>query len=127
MYDLGRAIEGRWSSLTLAVLVLVSALLSNVTQYLVNWDLRTGVHYANALSGGMSGVLYALLGYLWIRGLVDPAAGIRIRPQVMVWMIGWLVLCMSGALGAIGNSAHGVGLLTGTACGWLAGRRPAAS
>jgi GlpG protein len=125
MYDLGPAIERRWSSRTLAVLTLVAAVLSNLTQYMVNWDLKTGVHYANALSGGMSGVVYALLGYLWIRGLVDPAAGIRIRPQVVLWMVGWLVLCMTGALGAIGNSAHGVGLLTGAACGWLAGRRPA--
>jgi GlpG protein len=127
MYDLGPAIERRWSSRTLAVLVLVAALLSNLTQYVVNWDLKTGVHYANALSGGMSGVVYALLGYLWIRGLVDPAAGIRIRPQVVVWMVGWLVLCLSGLLGPIGNSAHGVGLLTGAAGGWLAGRRPASA
>ncbi len=124
MYDLGPLIERRWSSRTLAVLVLVAALLSNLVQYMVNWDLRSGVRYANALSGGMSGVVYALLGYLWIRGLVDPAAGIRIRPQVMAWMVGWLLLCMTGALGPIGNSAHGVGLLTGAAGGWLAGRRP---
>jgi GlpG protein len=124
MYDLGPAIERRWSSRTLSLLVLVSALLSNAIEYLVNWDLTTGVHYANAFGGGMSGVVYALLGYLWIRGLVDPAAGIRVRPAVMVWMIGWLVLCMTGALGPIGNCAHLVGLLTGAAFGWLGGRRP---
>jgi len=125
MYDLGPVIERRWSSRTLAVLVLAAAVLPNVGEYLVNWDLKTGVHYANAFGGGMSGVVYALLGYLWIRGLVDPAAGIRIRPQVMVLMIGWLVLCMTGVLGPIGNCAHAVGLLTGAAFGWLAGRRPA--
>jgi GlpG protein len=120
MKDLGPLIERRWSSGTLLWLVLVSAVLSNLAQFLVNWDLQTGVRYANALSGGMSGVVYALLGYLWMRGHNDPAAGIRL-PSTVVWMmLGWLVLCMTGALGPIGNSAHAVGLLVGALWGRIA-------
>ncbi len=115
MKDLGPLIERRWSSRTLLALVLVSAVLSNLAQFLVNWDLKNGVHYANALSGGMSGVVYALLGYVWIRSRFDPSAGIRLPPSVVWMMLGWLVACMTGALGNIGNTAHAVGLLVGVA------------
>jgi GlpG protein len=116
--DLGPAIERRWSSPTLLWLVLVSAVASNVAQFVVNWDFANGLRFANALSGGMSGVVYALLGYLWIRGRADPAAGVRLPPTVVWMMLGWLVLCMTGMLGHIGNVAHLVGLVIGM--GWAA-------
>jgi GlpG protein len=119
MKDLGPLIERRWSSRTLLTLVLVSAVLSNVAQFLVNWDFKNGLHYANVLSGGMSGVVYALLGYVWIRGRLDPTAGIRLPPSVVMMMLGWLVLCMTGALGHIGNSAHAVGLIVGVTYAWV--------
>lgn len=116
--DLGPAIERRWSSSTLLWLVLVSAMVSNVAQFVVNWDFTNGLRFANALSGGMSGVVYALLGYLWIRGRADPGAGVRL-PATVVWMmLGWLVLCLTGMLGHIGNVAHLVGLVVGM--GWAA-------
>ncbi len=120
MKDLGPLIERRWSTRTLLALVLVSAVVSNLVQFVVNWDLRSGVRYANALSGGMSGVVYALLGYVWIRGRFDPTAGIRLPPSIVWMMLGWLVACMTGILGPIGNSAHVVGLLIGAAWGWVA-------
>jgi GlpG protein len=34
-------------------------------------------------------------------------------------MLGWLVLCMTGILGHIGNSAHAMGLLVGVVWGWV--------
>lgn len=120
MKDLGPLIERRWSSRTLVTLVLVSAVLSNVAQFLVNWDFKNGVRYANALSGGMSGVVYALLGYVWIRGRLDPMAGIRLPQSMVLMMLGWLVLCMTGILGHIGNTAHAVGLLVGVIGAWIA-------
>ena len=123
MKDLGPLIERRWSTRTLLMLVLVSAVLSNVAQFLVNWDFTNGVRYANALSGGMSGVVYALLGYLWIRGRCDPSAGIRLPPTIVLMMLAWLVLCMTGKLGHIGNTAHAVGLVMGMAWGWIAAQR----
>lgn len=116
--DLGPTIERRWSSLSLVLLVLVSAVLSNIAQFVVNWDFSNGLRFANALSGGMSGVVYALLGYLWVRGRADPAAGIRLPPTVVWMMLGWLVLCMTGMLGHVGNVAHLVGLIVGM--GWAA-------
>ena len=123
MKDLGPLIERRWSSRTLLLLVLVSAVLSNVAQFLVNWDFKNGLHFANALSGGMSGVVYALLGYVWIRGHCDPSAGIRLPPTIVLMMLGWQVLCLTGMLGHIGNTAHAVGLVVGMVWAWIAWRR----
>lgn len=121
--DLGHLIEQRWSSRTLLLLVLVSAVLSNLAQFMVNWDFKNGVRYANALSGGMSGVVYALLGYVWIRGRFDRSAGIRLPQSLVLFMLGWLVFCMTGILGHIGNTAHAVGLVVGMVWGWIASQR----
>lgn len=123
--DLGPLIEQRWSSKTLLWLVVVAAVCSNVAQFLVDWDLRSGVRYANALSGGMSGVVYALLGYIWMRSRFDPRAGIRINPTIVVLMIVWLVVCMSGVIGSVANMAHLVGLLVGVIWGRIVAAKSA--
>jgi len=122
--DLGGLIERLWSPRTLVVLVAGSAAVSNVAQYLINWDFRSGLGYANALSGGMSGVVYCLLGYLWIRGRND-GSGVRLNQQTVWMMLGWLVVCFTGAFGPIANTAHLVGLLVGMGWGWVAARRVA--
>lgn len=122
--DLGALIELRWSRRTLGLLVLVSAVTSNLAQYLVNWDLREGLTMANVLSGGMSGVVYCLLGYVWIRGRHDPA--VQLSKQIVALMLGWLVLCFTGLLGPIGNTAHLVGLLVGVAWAAVTTRRATA-
>jgi GlpG protein len=124
--DLGSLIERRWSTLTLLALVGGSAVAANLAQYVVNWDLADGVRFANALSGGMSGVVYCLLGYLWMRGRHDPTAGVRLHPQTVLMMMVWLVLCCTGALGRIGNTAHAVGLLVGVVWGRVAAARASA-
>lgn len=117
--DLGGAIELVRSTRTLAGLVLVSGVLSNIAQYVVNWDYATGLRFGNVLSGGMSGVVYALLGYAWLLGRREPQRGIRISGQTLVFMLAWLVLCTTGMLGPIGNMAHASGLVIGLAWGWL--------
>lgn len=119
--DLGGLIEARWSSRSLIILVLVSAILSNVGQFIIDWDFKHGLRTANALSGGMSGVVFALLGYVWMRGRLDPTSGIRLNQSVVFMMLAWLVLCMSGMMGSVANTAHAVGLLVGVLSGvWSA-------
>jgi GlpG protein len=118
--DLAAMIERRWSHRTLILLVLVSAVISNVVQFVVNWDLRSGFHHANALSGGMSGVVYALLGYVWIRERHEPVRDAGLNQIIVVMMLAWLVLCMTGLLGPIGNSAHLAGLFIGLGWGRMA-------
>ena len=42
--------------------------------------------------GGMSGVVYALFGYLWMKGQVDPEPGMVLHPSTVRVMLLWLVL-----------------------------------
>ena len=103
LLDLGAMIETRRSTIYLAILVLVSAILSNLAQYWWN-----GPYF-----GGMSGVVYALFGYVWIRGRIDPTAGIAISQQSATIMLMWLVACMIGFIPHVANAAHVGGIVVG--------------
>jgi GlpG protein len=117
LFQLGSMIERRLGAGTLAALVLGSAAVSNLAQALVS-----GPNF-----GGMSGVVYALAGYIWMRGKHDPNADVYLDPQSIQWLVIWLVICFTGLLGPVANTAHLVGLLTGAAWGrldaWRAWRR----
>ena len=107
--DLGTMIEQRQSGWHLLALILVIGTLSNLGQW---W--MEGPRF-----GGMSGVVYGLLGYIWIRGKFDPRSGLFLHRETVTMMILWLVLCFTGALGPIANTAHTVGLIAGMAWGFL--------
>lgn len=113
LYQLGGLLEGKTGAGFMLAFVLLTAAASNLGQYLVS-----GPGF-----GGMSGVNYALFGYLWIRGRQDPGFGVRLDQTMVVMMIVWFVLCFTGLLGNIANTAHGVGLAAGAAWGWLAAIR----
>jgi len=110
--DLGTLIEHRQSTAFLGVLVLATAVIPNLAQYIFG---------GSPMFGGMSGVVYGLLGYIWIRGKVDPGSGYALPRFIIVWMLGWLVLCFTGLVGHIANAAHLAGLLVGGGWGLLAG------
>ena len=109
MRDLGFMVETRRGTLFMGVLVLVIAIGSNLGQY----------YWAGPRFGGMSGVVYGLFGYVWIKGLTDPMAGIGIRQETAVFMLIWLGACMTGFLGPIANAAHVVGLGVGIVFGYV--------
>jgi len=110
--DLGSMIEARKNSTFLLVLTLVLAATSNVGQYL----------YDGPSFGGMSGVVYGLLGYIWMQGKFNPASKLSLQPQTVIVMILWFFICLSGKVGQIANTAHGVGLAVGIAWGFLDAR-----
>ena len=110
LYQLGSMIEARQSSVFLFIFVAVSAALSNLGQYF-----QHGPAFY-----GMSGVVYALAGYVWMRGKYNPASGLFLDRQSVVMLLIWLVVCYTGMVGPIANTAHLVGLLTGMAWGGLA-------
>ncbi len=112
----GTMIEVARGTLRLAILVLVSAVLSNVGQYIY---MDRAAPEALHLFGGLSGVVYALFGYLWMKGQYEPEQGMILHPNTITTMLLWLVLCMTGLLGPIANAAHVVGLLVGVAFGAL--------
>ncbi len=129
--DLGSMIEGRQSSNYLIVLVLVLAVGSNLTQfylggYLSGHPIRLNDHivgYGGPNFGGMSGVVYGLMGYIWIRGKWDPGSGLFLHSSNVTMMIIWFFFCMtpwSSVLGAaVANGAHAGGLVMGMAWGRL--------
>lgn len=109
LYDLGGLVERRLGSMLFVLLVLVIAACSNVGQFLAR----------GADFGGMSGVVYGLFGYAWVRGRLDPTSGLYLRPDMAIWMIGWFALCAVGAVGNVANWAHGVGLVAGALLGYV--------
>jgi GlpG protein len=111
--DLGSMIEGRQSPWHLGLLVLVFAVGSNLAQY----------YMSGPAFGGMSGVVYGLLGYIWIRGKLDPGSGLYLHPSTVWMMILWFVLCFTPLLGHVANSAHAAGLGLGLAWGFLSSLR----
>ena len=96
--------------------MLVSAVLSNVGQY---FYMDRADPEALHLFGGLSGVGYALFGYLWMKGQYEPEQAMILHPNTITTMLLWLVLCMTGWVGPIANAAHVVGLLVGVAFGVL--------
>ncbi|MBX6316455.1 MAG: rhomboid family intramembrane serine protease [Isosphaeraceae bacterium] len=111
LYDLGGLIEMRRGTVRLALLLLVAAIASNLAQFA--WT-----SFRMPLFGGMSGIVYALFGYVWMKSRYDPAAGMYLRPDTVIVMLFWLFFCMTGLLGPIANVAHAVGLVVGVAWGF---------
>jgi GlpG protein len=107
LLQLGTVIEMLRGSLRFAILVLMIAVISNVAQYL----------WAGPLGGGMSGVVYGLFGYIWMKSRYEPGSGFNMPRNTVILMLGWFVLCTTGWIGNIANAAHGVGLVVGAIAG----------
>lgn len=109
--ELGRIIERFQSSGQLLVVTLITAGVSALAQFSVS-----GPNF-----GGLSGVVYGLLGYLWLYGKTNPAAGYQLRKEIVWLMVGWLVLCYVGFTDIVANEAHLGGLVSGCLLGTLTG------
>ena len=116
-WELGRRIESRQGTVNLIGLTLLFSLVSNFSQF---------VFGGPTLFGGLSGVLYGLLGHCWIFQILSPNAAYRLPRGVLAMMLVWLLLCLSGLVSMIGfgeiaNAAHVGGLLVGCLTGLLGG------
>lgn len=117
LWDLGRRLElglGRGQYL---LFVVITAIAANLAQYW--WG-------GAALFGGMSGVVYALVGFLWVRMTLSPKPVFMIPKAIIGFMLFWLVLCMTGVVsffmaGSIANAAHLGGLVAGAVWGVVSG------
>jgi GlpG protein len=115
-WELGGLVERAQSPARLLALSLVIAVVSNAVQFLTY-----GPHF-----GGLSAVVYGLLGYLWLYPVTDPGAPFRLRPGIVVFMLAWLAIGYSGLLDAlfnlqVSNHGHLAGLVAGGALGLLLG------
>jgi GlpG protein len=109
LYMLGTALERALSWWYLLLLVLVSAAFSNLLQ----------LYMVSPFFGGMSGVVYALFGYIWIRGRYDPSFPYRMPKQIVTYLLFWLVLGFTGFMN-MANGAHAGGLVVGVVWGLVA-------
>ncbi|EFE97229.1 peptidase, S54 family [Serratia odorifera DSM 4582] len=101
---LGGPMEKRLGAGKLFVLAVVSAFFSGWAQSL----------FSGALFGGLSGVVYALMGYSWLSGERAPERGLMLPRGLMVFSVLWLVAGYFDILGmSIANAAHVAGLVLG--------------
>ncbi|GIX29541.1 MAG: rhomboid family intramembrane serine protease [Porticoccaceae bacterium] len=121
LWEFGRRIEAVAGGTALLAMVLALAVASSLSQYL--WS-------GPSLFGGMSGVVFGLLGYLWVHQRLCPRHEYQLPPGLVVLMVGWLLVCATGVVdlfvrGGIANAAHVGGLLAGAALGAVGGWRAA--
>jgi GlpG protein len=107
LLQLGAIVEAVRGSWRLAVFVLLIAIPSNIAQYL----------WSGPGFGGMSGVVYGLFGYVWMKSRYEPGSGFYIPPNSVIWMVGWFFLCLFGVIGQIANVVHAVGFAVGIILG----------
>ena len=108
-WQLGGDIEKKLGGLKLLQIFAISSALSGAGQYWVE-----GANF-----GGLSGVVYALVGYLWVVSTKAPQLGLTIPRQIVGFMLIWLVLGYMQPFMAIANTAHLAGLIAGVGIGWI--------
>lgn len=106
--DLGLVIETRMGSAKYLGMILVIAAVSDSAEHLIT-------HHPFV---GMSGVVYGLFGYAWIRGRLEPDCGLSLPRNVVYYMMGWFFLCML-VIPGIANWVHAGGLVTGALFGTI--------
>lgn len=122
MVILGNQVEARLGALRYLAFILVAGVLSNTTQYLMNGPAFIGI----------SGVVCALFGMVWMRQIVAPWEGYLLnRPTivfVMIFLVGMVILQgVSFVLELQGGSPLPIGIanvahMTGLAVGLILGR-----
>lgn len=106
---LGGPVEKTLGTRKLSVILLLSAALSGWVQ---SWF--SGVYF-----GGLSGVVYALMGYVWLRGERQPDGPLHLQRGLMVFSVLWLVAGYFDIFGmSIANGAHIAGLVVGLLMAW---------
>jgi len=109
-WQLGGSIERIMGKGALIQLFLVSAILSNLGQFMVS-----GPNF-----GGLSGVVYGVVGYVWWAGWLAPEKGLHLSQSIIGFLLFWLLLGYVDVLPvSMANTAHLLGLLSGCLLAWL--------
>ncbi|MEM0910602.1 MAG: rhomboid family intramembrane serine protease GlpG [Pseudomonadota bacterium] len=107
---LGTKLERIFGTFWLVVLFVVASLCANITQLIA-----TGPNF-----GGMSGVVYALFGFVWWIGRLRPSWGVSIPNPYIIFLLGWLALGFLSVLPVnMANQAHLFGLISGCLLAFL--------
>jgi GlpG protein len=115
-YQLAGAIEHRRSTWRLGLLILSIGVISNLFQALVPNEIGGTSQFL-----GLSGVVYGLFSYLWMKSRFEPALGLYIDRGTVVILVAYLLLGFAGVLNSgdmrIANWAHGAGFVSGIVIG----------
>jgi GlpG protein len=103
IYQLGGAMEIHEGSRFLLLFTVLISILVNSAEYLATGPLFIG----------MSGVVYAMLGYAWIMSRHQYNSPYELGPGTTFIMMAWLVLCLVGVIPGVANTQHVIGLLLG--------------
>ena len=105
--EFGKVIEFSKGASFFLYFIIFTGFLSNLAQYMI-----TGPFF-----GGMSGVIYAFFGFLWMQKTLNPDSEFSLPVSDLVLIIGWFFLCLFGLIGRIANTAHAIGLVSGMLTG----------
>lgn len=109
-WSLGKQIEKNFGLSSLLMLFVFSAAASNVAQLLVS-----GPNF-----GGLSGVVYALVGCVWWLGWLKPSWGLSLPKPIVGFLLVWLVVGYLNILPVdTANTAHTIGLISGCLFAWF--------
>jgi GlpG protein len=119
LWSLGGAMEARRGWWRYGLFVVVVGVCSNLVQYYLGPQLADGrlEFDGGPAFGGMSGVLYGVFGYVWMKSRFEPDLGLSMTNETVLILMGWFVLCWLGVLGDIANGAHTGGLVLGLLVG----------
>lgn len=117
VWEFGRRIELRNGAITLIGVVLSSAILSSLVQLFMGGP---------GFFGGMSGVVFGLLGHSLLWSRLVPTRTTGLPNGIYIFMLVYLAVGFTGAidllgLGSIANGAHLGGLVAGLVTGGLTG------
>ncbi len=104
----GNIIERTQSSARLFIVLVVTGVIANVAQFF--WS---GNNF-----GGLSGVVYGVVGYLWLYGRFNPSSGVKLPAGLYVVMVITLILGFTNVL-PFANQAHLGGFISGCILGAL--------
>ena len=119
LWVLGQKIEYSIGSLYFFISVFFISIISNLSQYFLAGSI---------LFGGLSGLVYGLLGFTWISYKFSREPIMLIPQGLFGFMLVWLFLGISGIVEIIldiqvANTAHATGLISGMILGCLNGFR----
>ncbi|MFT2111361.1 rhomboid family intramembrane serine protease [Marinomonas sp. 2405UD68-3] len=110
IWEIGRKLEKLIGSILWSVGFIIIGVASNIFQY---WDTQS------PLFGGLSGVVYGCIGFAWVIVYVNPNWPSLINKGLMVFFLVWLGIGYTDipeslGLGNMANTAHLVGLVSGS-------------
>ena len=113
LFQLGGVLESRYGSPRFLALAMVTGIAGVLLQCCLPAEVGGGF-----AGGGMSGVVYGLLGFAWVKTRYDSDSGLYLRGDIFVFMLAWLALGFLGVLETmfgmnVANWAHAGGLAAG--------------